>query len=323
MEEESSSDSYSTSCTIDSLAAPSEHLSVVAFTLLRELAQGHRDVRIYLVETDVQIEEGLNPDESAVVFLRLKDNWRSGVGDWAATGREVLKTSASSLEREGRMMERVVGRNVVRLSGRGQDERLGFWLLMEWCELGDLFRMVMRHGAFLEKVARLVVSQIVGALQTCHNADMAHLDVKLENCYVCIDGTVKLGDFGHARSNNSTLKDTKAGTLQYQAPEIRSKQRYDGCTADIFSLGVCAFILLFGSRPWKCASPSDFCYSMYLNRRQDFWCHQTAVVSPAALSFLEALMTVDPKERPDLVGVRTHAWLKGPKDGGEWALMLR
>jgi serine/threonine protein kinase len=112
----------------------------------------------------------------------------------------------------------------------------------------------MRHGVFLEKVAR-------SQMQTCHNADIAYLDVKLENC-VCIDGTVKLGDFGHARCNNSESKDTKAGTLQYQAPEIGDKQRYDGCTADIFSLGVGVFILLFGRRPWKCASSCYLHYSI-------------------------------------------------------------
>lgn len=291
MEATSSSDSYSTSCSIDSPAAPSVQLALTSISIVQELAQGHGDVRIYLVENEQrQIE--------------------------------VLKTSRSSLEREGRMMEKVRGHNIVRLSRRGEDERLGSWLLMEWCESGDLFRLVKKCGSFPERVARIVLSQILGALQTCHNTNIAHLDVKLENCYVCRDGTVKLGDFGHSRTNSSSMKNLNAGTLQYQAPEIRSKQPYDGCCADVFSLGVCAFNLLYGRRPWKCASEHDTYFSMYQSRRAEFWRRQTSTVSLSALDFLETLMTVDQEARPGLDEVRRHDWLKGPKGVSEWMSMI-
>jgi serine/threonine protein kinase len=292
MEGVSSSDSYSTSCSNDSVFVPCDQLTRTSFTVLQELAQGHGDVRIYLVESDTGTQE-------------------------------VLKTSGCSLEREGRMMERVTGRNVVRFVARGQDERLGFWLLLEWCQVGDLFRLVKKHGAFAEEVARVVVSQLVGALQTCHNANCAHLDVKLENCYISSDGTIKIGDFGHSRRNKPDLRDVKAGTLQYQAPEIRRRQPYDGCCADIFSLGVCVFVLLFGRRPWKHAADEDPYYLMYLNRRQEFWRRQTPpYVSPTAKSFIEAMLTAEPLERSGLDEVRTNAWLKGPKGTQEWRSLL-
>lgn len=287
----SPSNSYSTSCSIDSSASPAEQLTLTSFNVIQEIAQGHGDVRIYLAENE-------------------------------GHGREVLKVSGSSLEREGKMMEMVTGRNIVRLIRRGEDERLGSWLTMEYCELGDLFRFIKKHGAFNERVARSVVSQLLGALQTCHNANVAHLDIKLENCYICLDGTLKLGDFGHAKVNESTFKNTKAGTLQYQAPEIRRKLAYDGCIADVFSLGVCVFILLLGRRPWKCATVEDRSFNMYLTRREAFWSRQSPAVSSAALSFLESLMTIDPSERPELDEVRSHVWLKGPKSLIEWTSLL-
>ena len=64
--------------------------------------------------------------------------------------------------------------------------------------------------------------------------------------YIC-----KIGDFGLAKpiDNNETAI-TNCGTKAYMAPEILSRSNY-GRQADIWSMGVLFFNLLFGDFPFK------------------------------------------------------------------------
>jgi serine/threonine protein kinase len=64
--------------------------------------------------------------------------------------------------------------------------------------------------------------------------------------YIC-----KIGDFGLAREiGDEETAITNCGTESYMAPEILSCHRYDK-QADIWSLGVLLYYLLFGEFPFK------------------------------------------------------------------------
>ena len=64
-------------------------------------------------------------------------------------------------------------------------------------------------------------------------------------------GVVKVADFGLAKfMQGDQLAQTRCGTPGYVAPEIIRGEPYRGEPADLWSLGVCLYILLSGEPPF-------------------------------------------------------------------------
>jgi len=81
------------------------------------------------------------------------------------------------------------------------------------------------------------------ALTICRQYNVVHRDIKPENIFVSRDGTYKLGDFGIAKTMESTTGGTKTGTYDYMAPEVYNGKPY-GSGADLYSLGLVLYWLL-------------------------------------------------------------------------------
>lgn len=82
-------------------------------------------------------------------------------------------------------------------------------------------------------------------------AKIIHRDLKLAN--IMLDkGNIVIGDFGFAKMGES-MGVTKLGTPYYMAPEIlniQNQSQYNN-KCDIFSLGICYFVMVFGELPYK------------------------------------------------------------------------
>jgi serine/threonine protein kinase len=65
---------------------------------------------------------------------------------------------------------------------------------------------------------------------------------------------IKIGDFGLSclAGDGKSLK-TSCGSPNYAAPELLSGERYDGCSADMWSTGVILFASLMGTLPFDSA----------------------------------------------------------------------
>ena len=128
-------------------------------------------------------------------------------------------------------------------------------MLFEECTHGALYRFVERHGAVtdlqLHKFLMLQVLSAVSDLHTC--ANLAHLDINLQNILVGEDGRLKLCDFGVARPTNDEIRE-RLGSDAWMAPEVFDIQQnghFRGVPADVFSLGVLLFTLYFGQPPFN------------------------------------------------------------------------
>lgn len=96
------------------------------------------------------------------------------------------------------------------------------------------------------------IQQVAQALIYLHNRGIVHQDVKPANVF--ISGTVaKLGDFGVAKTPNDTHPFERAGSPYYMAPEL-FKGEAATPAADAYSLGVLAYELFSGRRPFECES---------------------------------------------------------------------
>ena len=104
------------------------------------------------------------------------------------------------------------------------------WIIMEYCELGDLDKFFKCHTAAVKDLLPKVklMKQISNAVQFLHSQDIVHRDIKPANILVKLaperQALIKLGDFGLSRflkpDSLTSAMSTKAGTDMYKAPEL-------------------------------------------------------------------------------------------------------
>jgi len=104
-----------------------------------------------------------------------------------------------------------------------------------------------------------IASYICGALAHMHENKVVHRDLKPQNIMICDDGTLRIIDFGIAKSTEMRRLTfagfTPAmGTPDYMAPEQVKGKRGDERT-DIYSLGAVLYEMTTGSVPFEGPNP--------------------------------------------------------------------
>ncbi|XP_068098854.1 putative protein kinase C delta type homolog isoform X2 [Hyperolius riggenbachi] len=98
---------------------------------------------------------------------------------------------------------------------------------------------------------RFIMAEILCGLKFLHNNGIIHRDLKPDNILLDSAGHVKIADFGVAETGMYDSKTTCRciGTAPYMAPEVHRSKPYD-CMVDYFSLGVIAYEMMVGVRPF-------------------------------------------------------------------------
>lgn len=149
-------------------------------------------------------------------------------------------------------------------------------MVEEYADGCDLLALLQRHGGRLSEQlsVQAVLGPFVRALDYMHSMGILHRDVKPENILFTKDMVLKLGDFGLAIDVSKEAPVTRAGTLDYMAPEVlrcpyKSRPEENkgdvsmhyGGAADVWAVGVLAFELLAGFPPFydPCRSVTGAC----------------------------------------------------------------
>ncbi len=161
---------------------------------------------------------------------------------------------AERFTREARALARLNHPHIVAVHDFGETGGL-FYLLMEYVGGGNL-RQRLRDGPLPPEQALAVIPQLCDALEYAHEEGIVHRDVKPENILLDRKGRVKIADFGLAKllgrpRAEFTLTGSQQvmGTLDYMAPEQRSRPLATDHRADIYALGVVFYEMLTGDLP--------------------------------------------------------------------------
>ena len=126
------------------------------------------------------------------------------------------------------------------------------FIVMEHLSGGTLDDRIAREGAQpVERVLRWL-DQAAAALDHAHANGVVHRDVKPANLLLDGDGNVHMADFGIASAagmDSLTATGTILGTAGYLSPE-QARGGRSTSASDLYSLGVVAFELLTGTRPY-------------------------------------------------------------------------
>jgi serine/threonine-protein kinase PpkA len=133
------------------------------------------------------------------------------------------------------------------------------YIAMEFFPLGDL-RARMRAGPVDPQTALSWIKQAAAGLGAIHQVGIVHRDMKPDNLMLRQDGSMALADFGVAKQVAMKITDTGdgdiVGTPYYLSPEQALGQPVDA-RCDIYSLGVMAYELLTGRKPYHASSAQE------------------------------------------------------------------
>jgi len=128
------------------------------------------------------------------------------------------------------------------------------YIAMEYLEGQTLTKRIRQASPLPEAEAVRIAIAICDTLDYLHRKGVVHRDLKPENVMLCNDGTIRLMDFGIAKSQDSrrlTFGSFSApmGTPDYIAPEQVQGKRGDSRT-DIYALGAMLYEMTTGVPPY-------------------------------------------------------------------------
>lgn len=114
------------------------------------------------------------------------------------------------------------------------------YIVMEYVKGKTLKEFIREKGRIPYDLALNFSTQIAKALDCAHKNNIIHRDIKPQNILVTEEGSLKVTDFGIAKStNSSTITNTSnvIGSAHYFSPE-QAKGNYIDSRTDLYSLGV-------------------------------------------------------------------------------------
>lgn len=125
------------------------------------------------------------------------------------------------------------------------------YLVIEYLKNQTLLDKIEYFTKFAVREGSQIMVQLLDAISYTHSHNIIHRDIKPQNIFLLSNGTIKLGDFGIALSENDQENHGNIlGSVYYLAPEVYSGKPYS-VASDIYAAGVTFFHILTGRTPFE------------------------------------------------------------------------
>lgn len=204
---------------------------------------------------------------------------------------------------------------------RGDD---GHFYYFEPKNFGSLHSYVVERKKLSERECLRFARQIIRLLAFCHRRRVILRDLKLrkfvfsdrERTKIRLDGVDELfvcprknGDVDGDDDRECDQIGDRHGCPAYVGPEILdlTQKSYSGRAADVWSLGVLLFVILYGRYPFYDTTPARLFAKI---RHAQIHMLDEAGISFEARTFIRCLLRREPDERPTAVEILAHPWLQ-------------
>lgn len=192
-------------------------------------------------------------------------------------------------------------------------------LVQDYAPNGDLYTFLhkLRYKFSERKIVQGILMPCMDALAYLHARNIAHRDIKPENLLLDADNIVMLADFGLSVCLSDESAVTRAGTMDYMAPEVLVcplkrlptdyKDRKDiaySVKVDSWSIGVLAFELIAGRTPFRHKNEDDMLKTIKTTEIKF-----PSNMSTLARDWIQRAMTFNVQDRASMQELITHPWI--------------
>jgi len=232
-----------------------------------------------------------------VVVKLLDDPWS---GDSEA---------ASRFDQAARSLSTFEAPNIAALIDSGRDPGRGIFVVTELVVGDSLETFLGARGALSIEEFVPIAAQILKGLGAAHLRGLLHLDITLNNIYLCKDehapsrGLVRLLDLGlvqlvegHVQGHVPGLEAPSTGDTRYLAPEQISNKPLDTRT-DVYAVGALFYQMLAGLPPFV-GTDEQIIYKHINERPTSLAEHVEEPLPSELIELIESCLSKDPDERP-------------------------
>ena len=214
-------------------------------------------------------------------FALVYKGYKRGLKNELVAIKKIRKNSFSSLlskeRKEIAILSGLKHENIVSMLDF-EETVSDIFLVLEFCNLGDLNDLLLKHSKISEDHIRYIFGQVGSAVSFLHSLQIIHRDLKPQNILLhskcpCIEMSensttttsmlkftnmiAKIGDFGFARVlADTTMATTLCGSPLYMAPEILLGHSYDS-KVDMWSIGTIIYQCFTGFAPFIAKTPQQ------------------------------------------------------------------
>ncbi|XP_013047450.2 serine/threonine-protein kinase Nek4 isoform X3 [Anser cygnoides] len=224
-----------------------------------------------------------------------------------------LKNASSrerkAAEQEAQLLSQLKHPNIVayRESWQGEDGLL--YIVMGFCEGGDLYHKLKEQKGKLLPESQVVewFVQIAMALQYLHEKHILHRDLKTQNVFLTRTNIIKVGDLGIARvlENQYDMASTLIGTPYYMSPELFSNKPYN-CKSDVWALGCCVYEMATLKHAFNAKDMNSLVYRIIEGKLPPM----PKDYSPHLVEIIRTMLSKNPEERPSVKSILRHPYIK-------------
>jgi serine/threonine-protein kinase len=205
--------------------------------------------------------------------------------------------------REAKAAASLAHPNIVAVQDQGwnQNGTPAVFLVMELIEGHTLREYLNERGKLSIDDGIKFLSPVLSALAAAHKIGIVHRDIKPENILISKEGRIKIADFGLAKGpllggTMTAESSVILGSVSYLSPEQVQRGIADA-RSDVYSIGITAFEMFTGNKPFEGDAPIQVAY-MHVNNRVPKISSVLDNVPKALDELIYRATSANPDERP-------------------------